>query len=168
MDILRDNSISDLKKESVVIEAIIPVVAASCNNHSLDLKIIFSDTFLEAYVHSYLKAVMQSSATISKYLLVAILQLNIVLFRHHGHHVMHRITARDGERLTLAGDGNYRKVEHCTTADVVAMVSCIIDRKGRSTECGSRRWRTASAIWVAMPPLIRRCILGALWRLGVR
>ena len=93
---------------------------------------------------------------------------DIVLFRHHGHHVMHRITARDGERLTLAGDGNYRKVEHCTTADVVAMVSCIIDRKGRSTECGSRRWRTVSAIWTATPPLIRRCILGAMWRLGIR
>ncbi len=93
---------------------------------------------------------------------------DIVLFRYHGHHVMHRIVARDGERLTLAGDGNYRKVEHCTTADVVAEVSCIISRDGRRTDCRSRRWRTASAIWVAMPPLIRRCILGALWRLGVR
>ena len=66
IDILRDSSISDLKKESVVIEAIIPVVAASCNNHSLDLKVIFSDTFLDAYVHSYLKTVMQSSATITQ------------------------------------------------------------------------------------------------------
>ena len=82
LDILRDNSISDLKKESVVVEAIIPIVAASCNNRSLDLKVIFSDTFLDAYVHGYLNFVMQSSATISKYLLVAILQLNIVLFRH--------------------------------------------------------------------------------------
>ena len=82
LDILRDSSISDQKKESVVTQAIIPVVAASCNNHSLDVKIIFSETFLNTYVHNYLNSVLQSSTTISKNLLVAILKLNIVLFRH--------------------------------------------------------------------------------------
>ena len=82
LDILRNSSISDQKKESVVIQAIIPVVAASCNNHSLDLKLIFSEAFLNGYVKEYLSSVIQSDATISKYLLVAILKLNIVLFRH--------------------------------------------------------------------------------------
>ncbi|MBP3483123.1 MAG: S24/S26 family peptidase [Alistipes sp.] len=93
---------------------------------------------------------------------------DIVLFRYRGHHVMHRIIARSGDRLTLAGDGNYRKFEHCDIRDVVAIVNGIIRPDGNVIRCTSSRWRTASAIWVAMPQFIRRCILGILWRSGIR
>ena len=36
---------------------------------------------------------------------------DVVLFRCCGRHILHRIVRRDGERLTLAGDGNYRITE---------------------------------------------------------
>lgn len=93
---------------------------------------------------------------------------DIILFRYHGHHIMHRIIVRDGDRLTLAGDGNYRKFEHCTLADVVAIVSTVIRPNGRTISCSSRCWRTISCCWTSLPQLLRRCILGALWRLGIR
>ena len=40
---------------------------------------------------------------------------DVVLFRCCGRHILHRIVRRDGDRLTLAGDGNYRITEQCTT-----------------------------------------------------
>ena len=41
---------------------------------------------------------------------------DVVLFRCCGRHILHRIVRRDGDRLTLAGDGNYRITEQCTTS----------------------------------------------------
>ena len=40
---------------------------------------------------------------------------DVVLFRCCGRHILHRIVRRDGERLTLAGDGNYRITEQHDT-----------------------------------------------------
>ena len=93
---------------------------------------------------------------------------DIILFRYRGHHIMHRIVARSGDRLTLAGDGNYRIVEHCAAGDVVAIVSAVIRPDGRKISCSSRYWRTISFCWTALPQFIRRCILGILWRSGIK
>lgn len=82
MDILRDETISDVKKESVIVHAIIPVVAASCNNRSLDLTIVFSDTFLTTYIQQYLPSLNPKRPTVSKFLLIALLKLNSVLIRY--------------------------------------------------------------------------------------
>ena len=93
---------------------------------------------------------------------------DIVLFRFRGRHILHRIIRRDGERFLLAGDGNYRKTETCTVNDIVAVVVAVIRPDGRTVECTSLRWRAASKIWVSFPPLLRRIILGVMWRSGLR
>lgn len=55
---------------------------------------------------------------------------DVVLFRCCGRHILHRIVRRDGERLTLAGDGNYRITEQCTTRDVIGVVIRVIRASG--------------------------------------
>lgn len=85
---------------------------------------------------------------------------DVVLFRYRGRHILHRIVNRTQDRLRLAGDGNYRIFEECATADVVAKVVAVIDRKGRQTSCQSRRWRWWSGCWLGLHPFIRR---GVLW-----
>ena len=93
---------------------------------------------------------------------------DVVLFRYRGHHVMHRIASRSGDEFVLAGDGNIGLVEHCTSADIIARLTAIVTVRGRVISCDARLWRTASAMWVALPQFVRRCILGVLWRVGVR
>ena len=60
--------------------------------------------------------------------------LDIVLFRYRGRHVLHRIVRIEGDRLTLAGDGNYRIREQCSAADVAGVVRRVVrPRAARST-----------------------------------
>ncbi|MFR5934288.1 MAG: S24/S26 family peptidase [Alistipes shahii] len=62
---------------------------------------------------------------------------DVVLFRCCGRHILHRIVRRDGERLTLAGDGNYRITEQCTTRDVAGIAVRVIRASGRVVGCDS-------------------------------
>lgn len=104
---------------------------------------------------------------------------DIVLFRHGGRHVLHRIvqiertdssagfrTDSPTLRFTLAGDGNYRTQEHCTGVDIVAHTASVIRPSGRVVGCRSRRWRWQSRCWLVLPQIVRRVILSAMWRLG--
>lgn len=84
----------------------------------------------------------------------------VMLFRHNGHHIMHRIITIDGNDITFAGDGNYRKTEQVTKDDIVAQVTAIIRPSGRTISLDSRRWRIYSTIWLALPKIVRRFILG--------
>lgn len=69
----------------------------------------------------------------------------VVLFRHNGLHVLHRIrSVADDGRLTIKGDGNYRIAEHAYIADVVAYAEAI-EHHGRLIRYRSLRWRTYSA-----------------------
>ena len=79
------------------------------------------------------------------------------------HYVLHRIIARNGDQLTLMGDGNVRGTETCTTADVIGIVTHFY-RKGRTTpdSVNGWKWRTYSRLWLALTPL-RRYIL-AIYR----
>lgn len=92
----------------------------------------------------------------------------VVLFRYKGRHLLHRIASRNGNEFVLAGDGNCGIREYCTASDIVARMTAIVTKRGRVIDSGSRLWRTVSAIWVALPKFVKRCILGALWRMGVR
>jgi hypothetical protein len=47
-------------------------------------------------------------------------------------------------------------------------VSHVIKFNGRTIPCSSRRWRLNSVLWLALPQLVRRVILGVLWRLGIK
>ena len=60
---------------------------------------------------------------------------DVVLFRCCGRHILHRIVRRDGDRLTLAGDGNYRITEQCTTRDVAGRASGSRSRPGCDGRC---------------------------------
>lgn len=77
-----------------------------------------------------------------------------------------RLMRREGDRLLLAGDGNYRVTERCTTADVVGRLDAVRRPSGRIVRCASRGWRLRSRCWTALPALLRRLVLGILRRLG--
>ncbi|WP_418194993.1 S26 family signal peptidase [Alistipes shahii] len=91
---------------------------------------------------------------------------DVVLFRCCGRHILHRIVRRDGERLTLAGDGNYRITEQCTTRDVAGIAVRVIRASGRVVGCDSPGWRLRSRLWLAIPPWLRRQVLRVLWHSG--
>ena len=84
----------------------------------------------------------------------------VMLFRHNGHHIMHRIVKIEGQNITFAGDGNYRIREQATKDDIVAQVTAIIRPSGRTISLDSRRWKIYSTLWLALPKILRRFILG--------
>lgn len=92
----------------------------------------------------------------------------IVLFRFHGKHILHRIVRIDGDSLTLEGDGNFRKQEHCPTTDVVAVAVRVIRSNGREIGCDTRKWLLMSRAWRSLPPIVRRYALAVLFRLGYK
>lgn len=92
---------------------------------------------------------------------------DIVLFRHAGRHVLHRILRCDGERFLLAGDGNYRIEERCRRSDIVARCTTVIRPSGRTVCCDSLRWRIQSGIWLSLAAPVRRVLLGAARHLGI-
>lgn len=86
----------------------------------------------------------------------------VMLFRHNGAYVMHRIRSVDGGRITFAGDGNIRTEEHAGRGDITAVMTSVTRPGGRTVHCTDRRWRAASGTWLALPAAARRCILGFL------
>ena len=90
---------------------------------------------------------------------------DVVLFRYRGRHILHRIVRCEGDRLLLAGDGNYRTTEACCLADVVGRLVRVQRPSGREITCASRSWRWRSRLWLCLPPLVRRVILGVARRL---
>lgn len=89
----------------------------------------------------------------------------VALFRYRGAHVLHRIEKIEGDRITFAGDGNYKIKEIATRSDIVAVMVAVKRASGRRVECSDRRWRWQSSAWLALPPFARRVILGIRRRL---
>ncbi len=80
-----------------------------------------------------------------------------------GAYVLHRVTAREGDELTLKGDGNVRGCEHCSVPDVIGVADCFYRRRSRRPlPVASLRWRVYSALWMRLAP-VRRLLL-ALYR----
>ena len=86
---------------------------------------------------------------------------DIVLVRIDGNYLLHRVYAREGDALTLMGDGNLAGTERCTVADVLGTVSEIIRPSGRRITPGPGRF------WRWLRPL-RRVILGVYRRLFIK
>ena len=85
---------------------------------------------------------------------------DMLLVRLEGHrYVLHRLIQKDGERLTLMGDGNLTGTESCTEADVLGTVTAI-ERGRRVVVPGNGRW------WRVLKPF-RRYILGIYRRLFI-
>ena len=73
--------------------------------------------------------------------------------------VLHRVIRREGNVLTLKGDGNWRGTESCEVENVIARAVAFY-RKGRQKPdlvCGMK-WRIYSKVWMALSP-VRRLLL---------
>ena len=79
----------------------------------------------------------------------------------HGNHLIHRIIKREGNKVTLLGDGNIGMTETATIDNVIGIMHTLT-RKGRTYTPKSLTWRIYSAIWAFLTP-VRRYPLG-LWR----
>ena len=85
---------------------------------------------------------------------------DIVLVRLEGpRYVLHRIIRKNGDDLTLMGDGNIAGTENCSTADVLGTVTAILKGK-RKVIPGKGVW------WRALKP-IRRYILAIYRRIAI-
>ena len=78
-----------------------------------------------------------------------------------GNILIHRITKREGNIITLEGDGNIGQTEKATL-DGIAGIMHSVTRKNRIYTSKSLVWRTYSWIWMALRPL--RLYPLVLWR----
>lgn len=78
-----------------------------------------------------------------------------------GDYLIHRVIRRDGDIITLKGDGNSKKVETAKVSDVIAIMTGM-ERKGRTYTTDDLAWKIYSGLWMFLSP-IRRLPLG-LWR----
>lgn len=74
-----------------------------------------------------------------------------------GRYVLHRVIRREGEILTLMGDGSIKATEKCSVSDVIGK-TIRIEKPGKSIDCTSEAERRKAAIWRKLLPL-RRYIL---------
>ncbi|MBO5133951.1 MAG: S24/S26 family peptidase [Bacteroidaceae bacterium] len=74
-------------------------------------------------------------------------------------YVLHRVIKKEGEHLTLMGDGNIYGTEKCLCSNVIGVVTAFY-RKGREKAdlVEGKKWRIYSFCWLKLKP-IRRYIL---------
>lgn len=87
--------------------------------------------------------------------------MDVVLFRYRGQHLLHRIIRRDGDLLTIKGDGSYVAMEICNVFDVIGRVQAVIRPSGREIPVVSWKWKLPSFIWNKMG-ILRNPILKIL------
>ena len=78
-----------------------------------------------------------------------------------GCYIIHRIIKREGNVLTLMGDGNIGIIETARVEDIIALMHAVI-KKGRTYSVNSLSWRLYSWFWKLLTP-VRRYPL-AVWR----
>jgi len=79
-------------------------------------------------------------------------------------YVVHRIIVMEGDRLILQGDGNVYGVEHCSTGDVKAKITYVVDRHGRRRNLYTPWRQFAARLWFRLRP-IRKYILAIYKRI---
>lgn len=72
--------------------------------------------------------------------------------------LLHRIIKRDGNVLTLMGDGNWALKEEVSVFDVAGIVKTVV-RKGKVWNTCSFSMRVYVAVWMAMLPVRRYLLL---------
>jgi hypothetical protein len=84
---------------------------------------------------------------------------DVVLAKVDDRYVLHRIICKNGDSLTLQGDGVLLATEHCLTSDVVAKAIAFI-RKGRkrADHTDGLKWKTYSFFWLHLT-FMRRFLL---------
>ncbi len=74
-------------------------------------------------------------------------------------YVLHRVVKREGDSLTLRGDGNVYGTETCKVEDVIGVATGFVrHKKEKLTSVRSLKWRIYSATWPDNS-FIRRCLL---------
>ena len=91
----------------------------------------------------------------------------VMLFRHRGSYVMHRVTKIEGDVVVFEGDGNYKMQEIALRKDIIAVMEAVVRPSGRRIECSSRRWRILSFMWLSQARIELRVILGIMRRLNL-
>lgn len=87
--------------------------------------------------------------------------MDVVLFKYRGQHLLHRIIRRDGDLLTIKGDGSYVAMEVCNVCDVIGRVQAVIRPSGKEIPVVSWKWKLPSFIWNKMG-ILRNPILKIL------
>lgn len=72
-------------------------------------------------------------------------------------YVLHRIIMRDGDYLTLMGDGNLRGTERCKVNDVIGVV-CYYIHRGKKIPADLPSLKRRIALWSKLRP-VRRYLL---------
>ena len=75
--------------------------------------------------------------------------------------IIHRIIKREGNMITLMGDGNIGITEKAHVKDIIALMHAVT-KKGRTYSVKSLRWRLYSCLWKMLTPMRRYPL--ALWR----
>lgn len=91
------------------------------------------------------------------------LQPGAVVLAEDTHHryVLHRIIHREGDALTLLGDGNVGQTEQTDIHHVMGLLTAVI-RKGRTYPTDGTVWQRYSRWWKRLTP-VRRWLL-AIYR----
>lgn len=77
----------------------------------------------------------------------------VVLARESGGRLLlHRIIRRQGEVLTMLGDGNIQYTEETCISNVIGIMTKTI-RKGKEYACNERTWQWYSALWFKLRPM---------------
>ena len=66
---------------------------------------------------------------------------DIVLVEYKGRHILHRVYAIDGDKVTLMGDGNLRGTEEITEEDILGTVVEIVHKDCRRKPGKAWLWR---------------------------
>lgn len=83
-------------------------------------------------------------------------------------YVLHRVIQKEGEHLTLMGDGNVYGTETCNTSNVIGIAIGFL-RKGRYVmdTTDGKKWKIYSFFWLRLKP-IRRYILAFYRRIWIK
>lgn len=74
------------------------------------------------------------------------------------HYVVHRIIRIKDNDITLMGDGNIKGTEHCIKGDIKALVTHVVDAKGKQHAIYTPWRKSAARLWWYLRP-IRRYLL---------
>lgn len=78
-------------------------------------------------------------------------------------YVLHRIMRRQGDELTLLGDGNLHQTERTDTSRVIGLLTAVI-RKGRTYPTNGAVWLRYSRWWRILTP-VKRWLLAIFRRI---
>lgn len=90
--------------------------------------------------------------------------MDVVLFRYRGAHILHRIVRREGDQLTIQGDGVYSSYEQCSVDEVIGKVVQIHRSSGEVLSVNSWKWTLPSRFWLRSG-WVRKYLLKIAYRL---